>query len=1213
MKSKTLFFTSFLAAAAMSTVPAKAASTLIWAGGESGTWNTTTTNKVWKIFNTTTTTAFTAGDNAGFSSNANITVTIGESITAGRLDVYNGATVTLAGNATNKVTTTGGTVIFNGSTLKYGGTGVLAGTVVVGSGGTLDMNGYADSSGMNGLGTITLAGGTLTNTGKSDDCSDQQIYSLAVNSYDSTIGGTGDFGLIRDYYKETTINLAGTDTSGNAKSFTLTKTGSNTFWLVNTTISGSGGTLDVSEGAVSGRPKLELSDKGVRLGEGVTLKTSDTGKADLTIESMGANSNLVLGSSVKSTITLTGDVDNTATLIIANGDVTWTHNNADKSTAATIGIAAGSSFKDNSDYKHTLELSGALSGAGTLISGVATTASQGDGDRRTVTLSGSTKNFTGTWELETASSTDTSGNRRVNGILNSSDSVFGGVISFTNSSASTSKTSSKLSLAKDMEIGGLKGTLSNTTVQSSDSTARALTINTADGASYVYAGTIASTISSLTKTGAGTQTLSGDNSNFSSAVNVSEGTLIAGSANALGTGAVSVAENATLALGAGSVSSGTLSGAGTISLASGTSASTLTVNQTADTEFTGTIGGAVSLVKVGAKSLTLSGTNSYTGGTTISAGTLVAGSANALGTGAVSVAKNATLALGAGSVSSGTLTGAGTISLASGTSASTLTVNQTATSAEFSGTLGAGVTLVKSGKETALTLSGNTSSSSANVSLDAGTLNLSSASTLGSLTTTKNAGDAVLNISAKTNLTNLRVWAGTANVSGVVNISGNVNSTDASKPSFFLANWTSGTLNVNSGGVVNVLNACLSVRDSTGYINVSGGEANFAKSLGVLAEWGSAVVTLNSGSLNIGDGGISFSKTKSGSAGTLTVALNGGTVGSLADAWSTSQAMTLGGNVVFDTTKKTVNENGTATSTSAGSTITLAGAISDASGKTGSLTKTGAGTLKLSGANSFTGDVKISAGTLQAGSTSALGTGTVYVEKNTTLALGTDSVSVGGLSGAGTVSLATDTSASTLTVASATDKEFAGTIGTGISLVKQGAGTLKLSGANRLTGGVTINEGAIEATNASALGSTGTTTVNNGGVLKISVADGVNAGTGAVKFSSGAKFAIDLTAYSSGVEVDKALTVITASAISFNSYNDLGTVTVPTSEQIENYFSAKDSNLGDFSSYARKWNYADGKLTLTLTTVPEPSMFGLLAGAGALAFVAARRRRRCAK
>ena len=71
-------------------------------------------------------------------------------------------------------------------------------------------------------------------------------------------------------------------------------------------------------------------------------------------------------------------------------------------------------------------------------------------------------------------------------------------------------------------------------------------------------------------------------------------------------------------------------------------------------------GGNNALIKDGMGMLTLSGDNIYTGGTTISGGTLVAAHANALGTGAVSVKSGATLKLAT------TVTGVGAVTLAEG-------------------------------------------------------------------------------------------------------------------------------------------------------------------------------------------------------------------------------------------------------------------------------------------------------------------------------------------------------------------------------------------------------------------------------------------------------------------------------------------------------------------------------------------------------------------
>ncbi|HWA86200.1 MAG TPA: autotransporter-associated beta strand repeat-containing protein, partial [Opitutus sp.] len=153
-------------------------------------------------------------------------------------------------------------------------------------------------------------------------------------------------------------------------------------------------------------------------------------------------------------------------------------------------------------------------------------------------------------------------------------------------------------------------------------------------------------ISYVSKTGVGTLTLSGDNS-YTGLTIISGGTLIASHADALGTtaGGTTVADGATLTLngvavgaepltlsGVGAAGNGALTGIGTASLG-GTI--TLAADAAIGTDGTLTLaggigesGGSHSLTKLGTGTLTLSGSNSYSGLTTVSSGTLVANNAN---------------------------------------------------------------------------------------------------------------------------------------------------------------------------------------------------------------------------------------------------------------------------------------------------------------------------------------------------------------------------------------------------------------------------------------------------------------------------------------------------------------------------------------------------------------------------------------------------------
>ncbi len=238
---------------------------------------------------------------------------------------------------------------------------------------------------------------------------------------------------------------------------------------------------------------------------------------------------------------------------------------------------------------------------------------------------------------------------------------------------------------------------------------------------------------SLEKVGDGTLTINSSGNTYEGGTTVTQGKLIVGSSDALGTGPVSVETNGKLQLGTDAVSIGTLSGAGTIGLASGTTSSTLTVNQSADGEFSGTLSGAVSLTKSGTGTLKLSGDNSaFTGGVTLSAGTLELGHNNALGdaTSTLEVTGSSTLTLGSG------LNVANTIASHGG--GLTLTLNS-AGDAELSGVLAAyysGTTEVKKTGAGTLTLSGDNSAfMHGTISVEAGTLLAKSANALGTVTT----------------------------------------------------------------------------------------------------------------------------------------------------------------------------------------------------------------------------------------------------------------------------------------------------------------------------------------------------------------------------------------------------------------------------------------------------------------------------------------------
>ena len=220
---------------------------------------------------------------------------------------------------------------------------------------------------------------------------------------------------------------------------------------------------------------------------------------------------------------------------------------------------------------------------------------------------------------------------------------------------------------------------------------------------------------------AGVLILSGVNS-YSGGTTVSAGTLQLGNNNALGTGGLTINGGLLDLAGWNPLIAG-LSGTGGAISNSGSNGSTLSVNQSAVTTFGGTLAdgpGGLALAMNGPGLLCLAGSNSYSGGTTVSAGTLQLGSNNALGTGGLAVNGGLLDLAGWNPVLAG-LSGTGGAISNSGSNSSTLTVNQSAATT-FGGTLtdgSGGLALVLNGSGM-LTLAGSSAFDS--LSLTAGTL-----------------------------------------------------------------------------------------------------------------------------------------------------------------------------------------------------------------------------------------------------------------------------------------------------------------------------------------------------------------------------------------------------------------------------------------------------------------------------------------------------------
>ncbi len=475
--------------------------------------------------------------------------------------------------------------------------------------------------------------------------------------------------------------------------------------------------------------------------------------------------------------------------------------------------------------------------------------------------------------------------------------------------------------------------------------------------------------SKLTKQGDGTLILSNTGNDYGD-TEIVGGILAAKDAASLGTGDVTIAENATLALSQGTLDNN-VTGEGQIvksgsdelivtgdnNYSGGTTISggTLTVDhadslgsgdidnsgvlKVGEGELENTLFGSGSLVKTGTGELTLSGDNSYSGGTTISGGTLTADHADSLG--------------------SGDIDNSGVLQVGEG---------------ELKNTLFGSGSLVKTGTGE-LTLSGDNSYSGTTTITD-GTLIAASVNSLGS-GDIDNSGTLMLDANGAFELANVTTHSGatTALAAGSTLDAGQFTQEDGSTLSIDLGAATDDAVitadSVTLGGTLNV----------TGIGSVTDSWTPEAYTY-TLIDSDSAITSdfddLTIAGMNRED--VDF----------LTID------GKVDETDNTHYDLTASLSWYADRDNATTDAHGTFTLSDPDGSFNVAATLTDVDdtldpgsrwdGK--SLTKEGAGTLILSGDNDYSGGTTINEGTLVAASTTALGTG--LVDNNATLVLDVD-------------------------------------------------------------------------------------------------------------------------------------------------------------------------------------------------------------------------------
>jgi autotransporter-associated beta strand protein len=459
---------------------------------------------------------------------------------------------------------------------------------------------------------------------------------------------------------------------------------------------------------------------------------------------------------------------------------------------------------------------------------------------------------------------------------------------------------------------------------------------------------------------------------------------------------------------------------------------------------------ASGLTKAGAGLLTVTAANTYTGPTSIPAGTLQLGDGGT-----------------AGSLSAS--------SAITGAAGATLAFNRTNTLTQGTdfGTIGGAINVAQGGTGTTVLAAANTYTGT--TSIDAGTLQVGNGGTAGSVASSASITGAAGATLAFNRTNTLTQGTDFGMIGGAINVAQAGTGTTVLVAANTYTGTTSinaGTLQVGNGGTAGSIASSAAITGAAGtalvFNRIDNYGGNFASPIGggiSVAQVGSGTLALSAANTFTGATRVTAGRIVVANAQALqnsTLDMNASDAGAVAF----NQSSTLGGL----TGSRSLDLGGTTLSvgTNAANT-TYSGTLSN-----GALTKVGSGHLSLTSANNYTGGTVLSGGTLSfvnggLGATGNVqaGGGVLRWATGNTQDLSARVTLVSG----GTAAF--DTNGNDVTFASG----FGGS--TNAAVAKLGAGTLTMSGSNAYTGGTLIAGGKVLAANSAALG-TGLVTLAGG-------------------------------------------------------------------------------------------------------------------------------------